>query len=73
METVKLIKKYGTCERMQQGRIPGLYSVICQKCGGKINSDDADLARVGYSVTRRGTANFWHESCKGSVWDSKIR
>ena len=72
-EIEKLIKKYGHCERMAQGKIPGLYWVICQKCGKKISSGDSGLGLVGFTITKRGTANFWHGGCKGSVWDSRIR
>ena len=72
-ETLSLIKKYGKCKHMQQGRIPGVYSVICQKCGKEIITDADDLNDIGYSITKRGTANFWHESCKGDVWNSRIK
>lgn len=72
-ETEKLIKKYGHCEQMPQGRTPGLYWVICQKCGKKIGSDDPDLGQVEFAITKRGTANFWHGGCKGSVWNSRIK
>ena len=72
-ETISLIKKYGKCKKPSQGRIPGLYSVVCQKCGKEILTDSEGLDSIGYSITKRGTANFWHEGCKGNVWNSKIR
>lgn len=43
------------------------------KCGKEILTDSGDLTDVGYSITKRGTANFWHESCKGDVWNSRIK
>ena len=72
-ETANLIKKYGKCKQLAKGRTPGVYSVICQKCGTEILTDTDDINDVGYSITKRGTANFWHESCKGDVWNSRIR
>lgn len=72
-ETANLIKKYGRCKQMAKGRTPGVYSVVCQKCGKEILTDTDDLNDVGYSITKRGTANFWHESCKGDVWNSRIK
>lgn len=71
--TASLIKKYGRCKRKAQGRTPAVYSAVCQKCGKEILTDGPDLNDVGYSVTRRGTASFWHESCKGDVWNSRIK
>ena len=71
-EKLAMIKKYGHCDRLPQGRVPGEYSVICQKCGKKIKSD-SDLSDIGFSVTKRQTAYFWHGKCKGSPWDNKIQ
>ena len=72
--TANMIKKYGCCDQRPSGRIPGVYSVICQKCGKKILSTSGEeLSDVGYSITKRGTANFWHESCKGDAWNSRIK
>ena len=68
--TKTVMKRYGYCERMQQGRIPGLYSVPCQGCGKKITTDDQE--EVGYVVTKRGSALFWHKGYEGRINDNKI-
>ena len=57
-EVAKLIKKYGQCKEKPIGRVPGLYSVICQKCGKEILTDEPDLNDVGYSITRRGNSEL---------------
>lgn len=47
------------------------YKVPCQGCGKDIFSDEE--GEIGASVSKRGSANFWHMKCQGKVWDSKIK
>lgn len=66
----KIIKRYGYCERMQQGKIPGLYSVPCQGCGKKITTEDP--GEIGYVVTKRRSTLFWHKECEDRIDDNRI-
>lgn len=65
----KMIQKYG-----QFVRLDGRQSVcrtVCQGCGEVIMSDTTE--EIGYSISKRGEANFWHKACEGDVWMSKVR
>ena len=66
--TEKLIAKYGQYVKMDGKK--KIFKVPCQGCGKDILSGDKG---IGYSITKRGTANFWHEKCQAKVWDSKIK
>lgn len=65
-----IIRKYGKCEVYGNRSIKSVYSVICQGCGKKIRtSDDVE---PGYTVTKRGTAMFWHPECVDKVGENRI-
>lgn len=69
-QTAALVKKYGRCDAPPCGRQRGVYSVVCQGCGKKI--DTTYGGSVDYAVTKRGTAMFWHTECFDKVPANKI-
>lgn len=65
-----MIRKYGKCEVYAGRSNKSVYSVICQGCGKKIwTSDDVE---PGCTITKRGTAMFWHPECVSKVEKNKI-
>lgn len=66
-----LIRRFGKYEAPGPRPNQGIYSVRCSACGEKIMSDNA--GGTGVSVTKRGTAVFWHGKCQGDVWDSRMK
>lgn len=67
----KLIRKAGKCEIEARGKDKGLYTVICQGCGGVIRSDeDGPVEAV---QTKRSDVWFWHSACTGKVWSGKVK
>ena len=70
-ETVKVMKRYGTpCGADARGR--KICRVTCTVCGKEIRTDQTDKG-VGYSLTQRHTAVFWHAECEKDVWNSRMR
>lgn len=65
-DVLKYMKKYGKTDH------PKAYRVVCQRCGKVIRSEDIASGEIGYTITRRGTAAFWHITCKGRVFSNKI-
>ena len=68
----KAIRKYGKY-KTKEGRI-SIYSVPCSVCGKEILNNDPDemMLDVEASITKRGTAVFWHLKCHDKFWKSKI-
>ena len=64
-----MIKKYGTYVKTE-GR-ESICKVVCQGCGKEILSNSG--VEIGYSISKRGSANFWHKACEKNVWSSKVR
>lgn len=48
-----------------------ICKVKCQGCRKDILSD-ADLSKVEYVKTKRGTELFFHRGCVGAAWGQKI-
>lgn len=72
-ETIKLIRKYGTAVRQYVSKKdPGLYLVVCPGCKREIRVPGSDLEDVEYSLTKRGSAVFFHTKCMEKTWQSKI-
>ena len=69
------LKKFGTCVRPYFSRKdPGEFKAVCPGCGKEISTTRDDLSGVEVSVTKRGTATFWHKGCSlQKVWDGWIR
>ena len=68
----KAIRKFGKY-KTKEGRI-SIYSVLCSVCGKEILNNDPEevMLDTGASVTKRGTAVFWHLKCQKKFWKSKI-
>ena len=66
-----LVKRFGHCDVMPIPRKQvGVYSVICQGCGKKITTQYE--GSVDYTVSKRGTAMFWHSECFDKAVVNKI-
>lgn len=71
----QLLKKYGRCIRPYESKKqPGIYVSVCPGCRKDISTTDEDLSDVELSVTKRGTATFWHKGCNKNkkIWNSRI-
>ena len=69
----KMILKYGEKPVLTGARTTE-NTVVCQGCGKPIKSTETDLQNnVGFVMTKRGTAYFFHNKCFGKVWNSPIR
>lgn len=70
-QIAKLIVKYGVYEKPGPRKGQRIFSVKCSACGEKILSDAPE--GTGVSLTKRGTAVFWHGGCLARVWGSRIK
>lgn len=70
----KTLRKYGKCISLYSSRkMPGEYVVTCPGCRKEISTARDNLDDVEISVTKRGTATFWHKECGLSkVWNGRI-
>ena len=71
----KVLRKYGKCVAPYTSkRTPGEYVAVCPGCGKDISTRSDDLSGIELSVTKRGTATFWHNRCElKKVWNGRIK
>ena len=71
-EVCKAIKKYGKHKCTEGKKM--IYAVQCTVCGKEmLSSAPVDDRPYGASVTKRGTAVFWHGRCQKDLWNSRIK
>lgn len=72
-EKKKLLKRYGTCVTPYVCKNqPGKYVSVCPGCRRDISTTDENMADVELSVSKRGTATFWHKNCYRKAWNGRI-
>ena len=68
----KAIRKFGKRKCVENGKT--IYAVTCTVCGKEMLSSMPDKdGEYGASVTKRGTAVFWHGRCQKDLWNSRIK